>query len=105
MYHIKSDEGTRVLAAAIIESACKDYAAALKRAYRAELKGKSITALYDAEVIKKRFFYTPYFGLLTDLDPDYLMQQIEEMIKEEIKNERNYRKAYFHRGDARNSIR
>ena len=70
--------GYQALANAIIEQAVKDYRAALKTLRRhPDSKAVMATAM---EV--ERFFHSSWFAVLTDIDPDYL---IERLRKEAVK--------------------
>lgn len=67
------------LANAIVLSAVKDYKSALKR-----LK-KNPGSVSAAEEIRRleRFFYSDWYEVLTDLDPEYLIRKMKEMVSKE----------------------
>ena len=70
--------GYQALANGIIEQAVKDYRAALKTLrWHPDSKAAMATAM---EV--EHFFHSSWFAVLTDIDPDYL---IERLRKEAVK--------------------
>ena len=70
--------GYQALANGIIEQAVKDYRAALKTL---RLHPDSKAAMTTAMEVE-RFFHSSWFAVLTDIDPDYL---IERLRKEAVK--------------------
>lgn len=70
--------GWEALANGIVEQAVKDYRAALKTLRR---HPNSKAAMADAMEIEK-FFHSPWYGTLTRIDPDYL---IDRLRKETVK--------------------
>lgn len=70
--------GYQSLANGIIEQAVKDYRAALKILRR---HPDSKTAMATAMEVE-RFFRSSWYAVLTDIDPDYL---IEKLRKEAVK--------------------
>ena len=70
----------QALANAIVELAVKDYKKALKRHYRFPNRED-----YAAEVKSlERFFRSGWYGMLTDLDAEYLMAGIRRMVRKEV---------------------
>lgn len=70
----------QALANAIVELAVKDYKKALKRHYRFPDSED-----YAAEVKSlERFFRSGWYGMLTDLDAEYLMAGIRRMVRKEV---------------------
>jgi len=70
--------GYQALANAIIEQAVKDYRTALKTLRR---HPDSKTAMATAMGVE-RFFHSSWYAILTDIDPDYL---IDRLRKEAVK--------------------
>ena len=71
-------ENYEALAAAIVESACRDYIAA-KRAIRRPVQRRT-KRLRDAEADLNallRFFHSEWCGLLCDIDPERLMAMLD----------------------------
>lgn len=66
------------LANAIILSAVKEYKRALVRLKRHPDSESAKRAIRENE----KFFYSPWFEMLTDLDPDYLVGRLKKMIDE-----------------------
>ncbi len=66
--------GYQALANAIIEQAVKDYKDALSRLKR---HPDSKAAMEEAMEIE-RFFHSPWFGVLTQIDPDYLIRRLRK---------------------------
>lgn len=64
------------LANAIVLSAVKDYRAALKRLKR---KPNNETAASERDDIE-RFFRSGYFSILTDVDPEYLIDRLNKEV-------------------------
>ena len=73
--------GYQALANAIIEQAVKDYRAVLKILRR---HPDSKAAMEDAMELEK-FFHSGWYGVLTDVDPDFLITKLR---KEAVKNDR-----------------
>lgn len=70
----------QALANAIVELAVKDYKKALKRHYRFPNSED-----YAAEVKSlKQFFRSGWYGMLTDLDGEYLMTGVRRMVCKEV---------------------
>lgn len=70
----------QALANAIVELAVKDYKNALKRHYRFPDSED-----YAAEVKSlERFFRSGWYGMLTDLDAEYLMTGVRRMVRKEV---------------------
>ena len=70
----------QALANAIVELAVKDYRTALKYHYRHPDKKE-----YADEVDRlERFFRSGWYGMLTDLDSEYLMTSVRRMVREEV---------------------
>ena len=66
--------GWQALANGIVEQAVKDYRAALKTLRRhPDSKAAMATAM---EV--KRFFHSDWYGQLTTIDPDYLIDRLRK---------------------------
>jgi hypothetical protein len=73
-------EPYQALANAIVELAAKDYAVALKYHY-----AHPDTREYANEVkTLERFFRSGWYGMLTNLDGECLMQQIRRMVRKEV---------------------
>lgn len=70
--------GYQALANGIIEQAVKDYRAALKTLRRHRIPKRQWRQPMEVE----RFFHSSWFAVLTDIDPDYL---IERLRKEAVK--------------------
>ncbi len=66
--------GYQALANAIIEQAVKDYRAALKVLRR---HPNSKAAMAEAMEIE-RFFHSGWYGVLTEIDPDYLIKRLRK---------------------------
>lgn len=66
--------GYQALGNAIIEQAVKDYRAALK-ILRRHLDSKA--AMAEAMEIE-RFFHSGWYGVLTEIDPDYLIKRLRK---------------------------
>lgn len=66
--------GYQALANAIIEQAVKDYRAALKVLWR---HPDSKAAMAEAMEIE-RFFHSGWYGVLTEIDPDYLIKRLRK---------------------------
>jgi len=66
--------GYQALANAIIEQAVKDYRATLKVLRR---HPDSKAAMAEAMEIE-RFFHSGWYGVLTEIDPDYLIKRLRK---------------------------
>ena len=66
--------GYQALANAIIEQAVKDYRAALKILRR---HPDSKAAMAEAMELE-RFFHSGWYGVLTEIDPDYLIKRLRK---------------------------
>ncbi len=70
----------QALANAIVELAVKDYKTALKYHFKHPDKSE-----YAAEVNSlERFFRSGWYGMLTDLDGEYLMKGVQALIRREV---------------------
>lgn len=70
----------QALTNAIVELAVKDYKKALKRHYRFPNSED-----YTAEVKSlERFFRSGWYGMLTDLDGEYLITGVRRMVRKEV---------------------
>lgn len=73
-------EPYQALANAIVELAVKDYKIALKYHYKHPDKNE-----YAADVAElERFFRSGWYGTLTDLDGEYLMNGVRAMVRKEV---------------------
>lgn len=68
--------GYYLLAAAILESACRDYIMARRTYKRAKRSGRRATAAGDI-VALLRFFHSEWCGLLCDIDPDRMISMLD----------------------------
>ena len=66
--------GYQALANAIIIQAAKDYKAAVRLLKRHPDSRASMNTAMEIE----RFFYSPWYSVLTNVDPDYLIQRLRE---------------------------
>ena len=73
-------EPYQALANAIVELAVKDYRTALKYHYRHPDKKEYADEVDSLE----RFFRSGWYGMLTDLDSEYLMSSVCRMVREEV---------------------
>lgn len=73
-------EPYQALANAIVEVAVKDYKKALKQQYRFP-NNKEYS---DAVATLERFFRSGWYGMLTDLDGEYLMAAVRRMVRQEV---------------------
>ena len=73
-------EPYQALANAIVELAVKDYKKALKQHHRFPDNREYSDAVTDLE----RFFRSGWYGMLTDLDSEYLMNSVHRMVREEV---------------------
>ena len=69
----------QALANAIVELAVKDYKKALNQHYRFP-NNKDYA---DAVISLERFFRSGWYGILTDLDGEYLMTGVRRMVHNE----------------------
>ena len=70
----------QALANAIVELAVKDYKIALKYHFRHPDKQE-----YENDVASlERFFRSGWYGMLTDLDGEYLMNGVRAMVRKEV---------------------
>ena len=70
----------KALANAIVELAVKDYKTALKYHFRHPDKQE-----YENDVASlERFFRSGWYGMLTDLDGEYLMNGVRAMVRKEV---------------------
>ena len=73
-------ESYQALANAIVELAVKDYKKALKQHHRFPDNKE-----YADEVASlERFFRSGWYGMLTDLDGEYLMAGIRRIVRQEV---------------------
>ena len=73
-------ESYQALANAIVELAVKDYKTALKYHFRHPDKQE-----YENDVASlERFFRSGWYGMLTDLDGEYLMNGVRAMVRKEV---------------------
>ena len=70
----------QALANAIVELAVKDYKKALKQHYRFPNNNDYADTVTSLE----RFFHSGWYGMLTDLDGEYLMAGVRRMVCEEM---------------------
>nr|DAV87635.1 MAG TPA: hypothetical protein [Caudoviricetes sp.] len=73
-------EPYQALANAIVELAVKDYKKALKQHHRFPDNREYSDAVTDLE----RFFRSGWYGILTDLDGEYLMTAVRRMVHKEV---------------------
>lgn len=73
-------EPYQALANAIVELAVKDYKKALKRHYHFPNSENYSTEVKSLE----RFFRSGWYGMLTDLDGEYLITGIRRMVRKEV---------------------
>ena len=66
--------GYEELANAIIIQAAKDYRSALKRLKKNPENKKAATMKRECE----RFFHSPWYTMLTDVNPNYILNRIRE---------------------------
>lgn len=69
------------LANAIIEQAVVDYKKALKYANMHPYDNGYAEDVKEVE----KFFRSPWFQFLTDLDSEFLMEQIQKMVRREVR--------------------
>lgn len=73
-------ESYQALANAIVELAVADYQKALKYHYTHPDK-----KVYSDEVASlEQFFRSGWYGMLTDLDAEYLMTRVRRMVRQEV---------------------
>lgn len=70
----------QALANAIVELAVKDYKKALKQHYRFP-DNEDFSAEVNA---LERFFRSGWYGMLTNLDGEYLMAGVRRMVRKEV---------------------
>lgn len=70
----------QALANAIVESAVKDYKKALKYHFRHPQNKEYAREVADLE----RFFRSGWYGILTDLDGEYLMSGVRAIVRKEV---------------------
>ena len=73
-------ESYQALANAIVELAVKDYKRALNQYYRFPNNKDFADAVSNLE----RFFRSGWYGMLTDLDGEYLMTGVRRMVRQEV---------------------
>jgi hypothetical protein len=66
------------LAIAIIKSASRDYLAALRKLKK---NPRNKSAMQDALALE-RFFHSQWYGCLTSVDGDYLIDRLREEVKQ-----------------------
>ena len=70
----------QALANAIVELAVKDYKKALKQHFRFPDNKEFANEVASLE----RFFRSGWYGILTDLDGEYLMMSVRRMVRQEV---------------------
>lgn len=79
------------LAAEIVLQAVKDYVSIIRQLWKRDLTMKEKRKLIVEKMDLEEFFHSGWFGVLTDIDPDSLMQNCRiraiEKEKEEIKRQ------------------
>ena len=70
----------QALANAIVELAVKDYKKALKQHFRFPDNKEFKQEVDNLE----RFFRSGWYGMLTDLDGEYLMTAVRRMVRQEV---------------------
>lgn len=70
----------QALANAIVELAVKDYKKALKQHFRFPDNKEFADSVASLE----RFFRSGWYGVLTDLDGEYLMAGVRRMVQQEV---------------------
>ena len=73
-------ESYQALANAIVELAVKDYKQALKQYSRFPSNKEYV----DEAACLERFFRSGWYGMLTDLDGEYLMTGVRRMVCKEV---------------------
>jgi len=73
-------EPYQALANAIVELAVKDYKRALNQHYRFPNNKDFVDEVSNLE----RFFRSGWYGMLTDLDGEYLMTGVRRMVRQEV---------------------
>ena len=73
-------EPYQALANAIVELAVKDYKKALKQHFRFPDNKEFKQEVDNME----RFFRSGWYGMLTDLDGEYLMTAVRRMVRQEV---------------------
>ncbi|MCH3988306.1 MAG: hypothetical protein LKG80_06545 [Lachnospiraceae bacterium] len=64
------------LANAIVAQAARDYLAALRKLKKNPRNKMAMSDAMDLE----RFFHSGWYGVLTGVDPDYLIQKLREKV-------------------------
>lgn len=82
----RADNGYSGLANAIVYRAVCDYRLALKRQRNAKTVDDKYNAEYKLSELRV-FFNSQWFGVLTTLDAQYLMQRMEQQMLERFKCE------------------
>lgn len=81
MKDVNIDEAYQNLANAIVKSAADDYRAALRG-----LERNPDSTAYQADAKKiEKFFRSPWYEMLTDVDGEYLIRRLQEDEKERAK--------------------
>lgn len=65
------------LANAIIKQAARDYMAALRRLKNNPCSRKELKTVKQLE----EFFYSDWYGVLTNVDPNYLIRMLREKVR------------------------
>ena len=73
------DNNYSLLAEAIVAQAAEDYARALRGEY---IRGRTPKGMLS-EV--KKFFFSPWYALLTDADPHYIVEQLHKEYADECR--------------------
>lgn len=72
-----SESGYYALAAAIVETSCRDYIMARRAVFKAKNQKKRDSAAADVNALL-RFFRSKWYGTLCDIDPDTLIAMLDE---------------------------
>lgn len=87
-YDISGDQHPwQRLANAIVEQAVHDYRKEwelYKRRYRRNPKGKDLEEVLNRMRVIEKFFYSKWYGALTDLDGEYLLRLLKEEMKDDL---------------------
>lgn len=75
------DQGWGALANAIVKQAVEDYAAALDVREPSYAPDNRISEI-------RNFFHSDWFGLLCNLDPDYLLERLNRIARENRRKEK-----------------
>lgn len=73
-----SDEPYQDLANAIVAQAARDYMAALKKLKKNPRNKEAMDSAMELE----QFFHSDWYGVLTTVDPDYLIRRLREKVME-----------------------